>query len=62
MRELAPFLTVAGALAYIAIGVDLLHAVGKQGTGFAWDEPPTPFRKAVVVLCWPVVLFELRRS
>lgn len=56
MRELTAVLGVAGFIGYLAMGFDLLGSVSHR-----WEEPPTAFRKAVVVAAWPVVLWQMRR-
>jgi len=41
---------------YFAAGVGMLSMLGKPRSRFQWDEPPSPFRKAIVVTAWPVLL------
>jgi hypothetical protein len=50
MREL----NTLCVLAYFAAGGALLRSVGRSR--LQWDDPPTAFRRLVVVTAWPLIL------
>lgn len=56
MRELKTICV----LAYFAAGGSLLGSVGRSR--LQWDEPPTPFRRMVVVAAWPLILLHNWRA
>jgi len=60
MNALLWVIAPLGGACYLGTGLKLLSSIGRPGSGLEWDEPPTFFRRAVVVTCWPAIKLTMR--